>query len=334
MVNFQNEIATQLIIVDNNGNRVIIIGPGPSIVVHGQNGSIVLDGTGLLPTQYFYNSDASNYAFLNLGHTTPPFADLGINNGQYAGNFYATLQERARIFFQSPGNESHVGTIRVDTQAQVGGNLTWTDSQMAMTVKDATGNMLGQLLLQQGNAPGGADNVNAFLQAGNLSQSNIMSMQAAQTNFSKPIVRTNQECIVQFPAAGFALAANADTFAQGGWSEITSSGWFSVVGGFAQIVVPYSTYYEITFWCNGNPNNANTFASYVTAQARNINQSVARDARDGPTTGGDGATCLAYRRVLLSAGVVLFWGNWCSQAITACRADFGRPTELSVRAAG
>ena len=337
MVAFPDELATQLIIVDNAGNRVIQIGPGPTEVIRGSGGSIVLDATGggtQNPTLYFYNDDASNFGFVNLGRHNHPLADIGITSGSYAGNFYPALTEASRIFFAAPGSTSVLGNERTDTQAQVGGGLQWTDSQVAVVVNNAVGTMIGQLLLQQVNAPGGADNINAFLTAGTVADPNTITHSETTTTFAKYITRNQQQCKVQFAAAGFGQAANTDTFAQGGWSEITSTGWFSIVGGFSQVVVPYSTYYDIEVRINFGINATQTAASYATMNARAVGNSIARMPMDGISAGGDGQWVTARRHVFLPAGTVVYWASWANVNCTAAATVLNIPSAFEIRTAG
>lgn len=337
MVAFPDELATQLIIVDNAGNRVIQIGPGPTEVIRGQMGSIVLDATGGgtgNPTIYFYNDQATNFGFINLGRHTSPNADIGITSGSYAGSFYPALTEASRIFFAAPGSTSVLGNERTDTQAQVGGGLLWTDSEIAMYVNNAVGSTIGQLLLQQVNPPGGADNINAFLTAGTIADPNTITHTEQSTTFGKFIVRQNQICKVQFAAAGFGQAANTDAFAQGGWSELTSTGWFAMVGGFSQVTVPYSTYYDIEVRINFGINATQTAASYATMNARAVGNSIARMALDGISAGGDGQWITARRHVFLPANTIVYWASWANVNCTAAATVLNIPSAFEIRAAG
>lgn len=334
---FPNEIVSQLIIVDNAGNKVIQIGPGPTEVIRGAMGSIVMDATGGgtgNPTIYFYNDNASNFGFINLGRHTHPQADIGITSGSYQGSFYPALTEASRIFFASPGSTSVIGNERTDTQAQVGGGMIWTDSEVAIQVNNATGSTIGQLLLQQVNAPGGADNINAFLTAGTIADPNTITHTEATTFFPKYITRNNQQCKVQFDAAGFTIAANVDTYAQGGWSELTSTGWFSIVGGFSQVVVPYGTYYDIEVRGNFGINASQTGASFATMNARAIGNSIARFAMNGISAGGDGQWVTARRHVFLPAGTVVYWGQWCNASVTCNATVINIPSAFEIRTAG
>lgn len=220
MVNFQNELATQLVIVDNAGNRVIVIGPGPVMTIRGPSGIIFFDASGSLPTQYFLNSNSSKFAYINLGDSDPAHANIGINNGDYPGVQYATLTERARLFLKQPSALSHLGTTRSDTQAIVGGNILWNDQLITMEYDNATGQVLSRIEVVNTAAPGNTDAAAIFIQGGGPSavalsgpvlslQGNVILMQNA----------ANTRNLVQ-DTDGFWKVQNE------GWTGVTfANGW-------------------------------------------------------------------------------------------------------------
>lgn len=73
-----------------------------NLVVVGSQGQIVINNqnTFNLPTIFFYNADLSQYAFLNLGDSSPGNAYLGVNSGQYTDAAFPGKTLRPRLYFQ------------------------------------------------------------------------------------------------------------------------------------------------------------------------------------------------------------------------------------------
>jgi hypothetical protein len=209
MVNFPDQIITQLVVVDNAGNRVVIIGPGPSIVVHGQFGSIVLDGTAALPIQFFYNIDASHYSFINLGNSDAAHADIGVNGSDYPSPRYPSKTLRSRLWLLPPTVGSQLAYYDVTNNGLlIGGGLSWKDDGITVALRNITGAPYAQMTIQNTVPPLSPD-------------SGQIAMQAGTTGLNGPILfLTPTFILLQNAANTRSLVQDTDGF----W-KVFNQGW-------------------------------------------------------------------------------------------------------------
>lgn len=134
---FPNPIVRSLIIYDNNGNAVVIIGPGPIISIvapQAPNYSIVLDPDTNTPTIFFHNPSTNTDAFINA----PNGNSLGINDFPLTSTLPGTPIVQPRLWFQ-PGTPAQLtlSINRISDQVDVGGQVIVGETFSQIRVRNA-----------------------------------------------------------------------------------------------------------------------------------------------------------------------------------------------------
>lgn len=135
---FPNPIVTSLIIYDNLGRPVVIIGPGPSLVIQGTNSSIEfsIDNVSGVAQQIFWNFDKSNNVDFNLYNATTHNEIGWIAQG---GNFTRGALSYYGFFqFDTPSGSTEIGVIRSDTRVETT-NAIFTEKTIFIQAGDGTG---------------------------------------------------------------------------------------------------------------------------------------------------------------------------------------------------
>lgn len=129
---FPNPIVRALIIYDNNGNPVVIIGPGPIIRVinPATNREISIEPGITNPAIFWWNAAHTDNSFINTSGDTI----FGVNGFSFVSNMVGTPTLRGRIIFGPNGNIMHMvngaqqgrgGYVDVNT---VRAELGWLDN--------------------------------------------------------------------------------------------------------------------------------------------------------------------------------------------------------------
>lgn len=128
-----------------------------------------------------------------------------------------------------------------------------------------------------------------------------------------------------YSTADFTVTASTDLWAQGNWAiaqDPYSMAAISTSGGtWSNITIPISGYYIVDYKAvfDSHNNVNNVVAVFVAKNARSNANSVARDVRNvtqkssvdsSSLAPGDKSPAQATRVVPLTAGDVLYWGNW------------------------
>jgi hypothetical protein len=151
-------------------------------------------------------------------------------------------------------------------------------------------------------------------------------------------------CRVEFTGAGAAgVTAGVDLYAQGDWTPVADP--YSLVaigtgGVFSNITIPISGYYLINYRTNWQiSTGAGVPVNFVTRNTRAASASILRATAEFMNGANDGSTCLASRVVPLTAGDILYWGNYCNVTASFYRlgvdsggtqAALNVPTEIEV----
>lgn len=237
MVKFINQPLNRLVIVDNDGNPVVLIGPGGVIQLLGPGGHIdmLADGGHGIPTIYFYNKDSSKRAFINLGNSDPAHADLGINSGSYPSLQFPGINVNGRLWFLQPGLNTNLGFSNTQTQVQVGGQLSYGEKSVALILNDGTGVGQAQVLVNNLSPTPGVTNPGVFLQAGNGSGINGPLLSVLSTSIL--VQNAANTRVLQFDTDGFLKVFNAgwnNIIPGNGWSQTNNFGWRLMPDGCVQ----------------------------------------------------------------------------------------------------
>jgi hypothetical protein len=136
--------------------------------------------------------------------------------------------------------------------------------------------------------------------------------------------------------AGFLNSANTDVYAQTAWAISTDTDNMVAistgVGFYSSITVPLTGFYDIDFltlWQQSS-NTTAAIVCYVTKNSRTVGASVARGSAKFVQDGSDGSPVRAQRRWPLTAGDILYWGNWSSVNANVLTDANNNRTEITV----
>lgn len=225
---FQNPIVRQLVIYDNNGNPVVIIGPGPHIIAAGSDGEIDIDASTPTPSIYFWNTDRSDYARIQLYDATTTHAGIEMIAGQGASSKYPALTHiRAKVVLSDLPGSSVFGTVRMDTLNYIGGAFGIRDNQGDMALKDANGSDIAHIILVNQGAPN-VNNPLIFIQGGDGTGINspMMTVEPTLIAMKGP---TLSDAGIEYRATTRAWTRQGS---DGAWTDlILLSGW-TMLGGY------------------------------------------------------------------------------------------------------
>lgn len=188
---FPQPIVRQLVIYDNSGNPVVIIGPGPHIIAAGTDGEIDIDASTARPSIIFWNTDRTDFGRIQLFDSATNRAGIEFVGGKYLSSQYPSVlaDVRNKLVFQDIGSgTSALGPVRMDTLTYLGGLIVFNDVGITQNVKNATGVTMGQINVFNAGVPGGANVPRIYLQTGDGTALNgpVQTVEGDHISFKGP----------------------------------------------------------------------------------------------------------------------------------------------------